>query len=297
MRLTITHDVELRTAQPIRSAVFSLRLQPGDFDGQRIVDWTIDGGEEAKLAEPFSNGSGDRIRSLTLAGPVEAVKIQARGTVETRDLAGVVKGWRERARPAVFLRRTKATRADAAIEALAEAAAEPASSGLDVAHRLKAVLRERMIHEEGLPEEEKPPTAAEALGAGRGSLRDFAHILISAARTRGLPARYVLGYRHAEEEAETEALHAWAEIFIEGIGWIGFDAANDLSPTDAYVRLCSGLDAADADPFRFAYKGGEGAAVVAARLLVRRAEGAETPSPTRGQGQFQGIGGQSQSQG
>ncbi|MDD2869370.1 transglutaminase family protein [Neomegalonema sp.] len=296
MRLTITHDVELRTAQPIRSAVFSLRLQPGDFDGQRIVEWTIDGGEEAKLAEPFANGSGDRIRSLTLAGPVEAVKIQARGIVETRDLAGVVKGWRERARPSVFLRETKATRPDAAIRALAEAAAEPASSALDVAHRLKAALRERLIHEEGLPEEPEL-TAAEALGAGRGTLRDFAHVLISAARARGLPARHVLGYRREEEEAETAALHSWAEVFVEGIGWIGFDAANDLSPTDAYVRLCSGLDAADADPFRYAYKGGEGAPVVTTRLQVRREEGSGPSAPLRGQGQFQGIGGQSQKQG
>ena len=38
------------------------------------------------------------------------------------------------------------------------------------------------------------------------------------------------------------ASHAWAEAWVEGLGWIGFDAANDICPDENYVRLATGLD-------------------------------------------------------
>lgn len=296
MRLVITQETEFvfPEGKPFRAAALSLKLQPGDFDGQRILEWAIESEEAAKLADPFVNGYGDKIHTLTLAGPAEKLALRARGSVETRDLAGVLKGWRERARPAVFLRETKLTKPDEAIRALADSVAEPSASGLDVAHQIKAALRERLIHEEGETHDRRR-TAAEALGDGKGDLRDFSHLMVSTARVRGLPARCVLGYRLSEEEVSEP--HIWAEIHVDGIGWIGFDAANDLSPTDSYVRLCSGLDAGDADPLRFFFRGGEGAPGITTRISVRKVEGADAPKPPLGQSQFQGIGGQSQRQG
>jgi transglutaminase-like putative cysteine protease len=50
--------------------------------------------------------------------------------------------------------------------------------------------------------------------------------------------------------AAHEAAHAWAEIYIQGFGWIGFDPANRCCPDARYIRLGSGLDAQDAAPIR-----------------------------------------------
>ncbi|WP_413865488.1 transglutaminase domain-containing protein, partial [Albidovulum sp.] len=62
---------------------------------------------------------------------------------------------------------------------------------------------------------------------------------------------YASGYLFATEDgAAHEAAHAWAEVWIEGLGWIGFDPANRSCPDDRYVRLGSGLDARDAAPIR-----------------------------------------------
>ncbi len=47
-----------------------------------------------------------------------------------------------------------------------------------------------------------------------------------------------------------EAAHAWAEICVPGLGWVGFDPANRCCPDDRYIRLGSGLDAQDAAPIR-----------------------------------------------
>jgi transglutaminase-like putative cysteine protease len=66
-----------------------------------------------------------------------------------------------------------------------------------------------------------------------------------------MPARYVSGYLFATEDgAPHEAAHAWAEIWVEGIGWIGFDPANACCPDERYIRLGSGLDAREAAPIR-----------------------------------------------
>ena len=47
-----------------------------------------------------------------------------------------------------------------------------------------------------------------------------------------------------------EAAHAWAELFVPGLGWVGFDAANRWCPDERYIRLSSGLDARAAAPIR-----------------------------------------------
>ena len=71
------------------------------------------------------------------------------------------------------------------------------------------------------------------------------------ARSVGIPARYVIGYLFATEDDLTdEASHAWAELHIDGLGWVGFDVANRCCPDDRYIRLGSGLDAADGAPIR-----------------------------------------------
>jgi len=67
-------------------------------------------------------------------------------------------------------------------------------------------------------------TAAETLSRGTGSCRDFANLFMEAARRLGLAARFVSGYLHAPPSAVNYgATHAWAEVFLPGAGWKGFD--------------------------------------------------------------------------
>ena len=68
----------------------------------------------------------------------------------------------------------------------------------------------------------------------------------AAARSLGVPARYVSGYR-TDGDAHCSP-HAWAEAFVEGFGWTGFDATTGLSPDERYVRVAVGLDANGAAP-------------------------------------------------
>jgi transglutaminase-like putative cysteine protease len=95
------------------------------------------------------------------------------------------------------------------------------------------------------------PSASEAFALKRGVCRDHCHIFLAAARYLDIPARYIAGYlQMADGRIEQEAGHAWAEAFIPDIGWVGFDPANGLCPTEAYVRVAVGLDAIGAAPVR-----------------------------------------------
>jgi transglutaminase-like putative cysteine protease len=78
--------------------------------------------------------------------------------------------------------------------------------------------------------------------------QDHAHIFIAAARSMGYPARYVSGYLMMEDRVHQDASHAWAEVHVDPLGWVGFDVSNGISPDTRYVRVATGLDYAEAAP-------------------------------------------------
>lgn len=51
-----------------------------------------------------------------------------------------------------------------------------------------------------------------------------------------------------DDRVEQEASHAWAEVHVDGLGWVGFDVANGISPDERYVRVATGRDYAEAAP-------------------------------------------------
>ena len=77
-------------------------------------------------------------------------------------------------------------------------------------------------------EEPGVQTATETLSYGTGSCRDFANLFVEAARRLGLAARFVSGYHHAPPSTvDFGSTHAWAEVYLPGAGWKGFDPTLD----------------------------------------------------------------------
>ncbi|OSQ40314.1 transglutaminase family protein [Thalassospira mesophila] len=257
MRLTIEHRTRYRYAPSARYVTQSLKLTPSLFDGQRIVDWSITA-ENCAITSEFVDGYGDTVSTLTCNGPIDEVEIVVQGLVETTDMSGVLAGHREKASPQVFLRSTPMTQPSTAIRKLVKTVAKsvgPNASPLETAHGLADAVRDEIDYVPGSTHAHT--TAADALAAGQGVCQDHAHVLLAAARLVDIPARYVSGYLFADSEGVPhEAAHAWAELYINDIGWVGFDPANRCCPTDFYVRLGSGLDARDASPIRGIHSGG-----------------------------------------
>lgn len=84
-------------------------------------------------------------------------------------------------------------------------------------------------------------TASEAFESRSGVCQDIAHIFLGICRQQGIPARYVSGYLFVRD-AEEAQLHAWTEVLIPGIGWLGIDPTNDLLTNENYVKIAHGID-------------------------------------------------------
>ena len=242
MRLNVTHTTTYSFDRPIRRVVQSLRLWPSQFEGQIVIDWNVDIPGAVRGAS-LRTGAGDWIETSTVTGPLDEVSVSVTGTVETTDLTGVLRGHRERVPAEAYMRSTRFTRPDNALKALAQEATGGADSPLTAAHQLANAVRDAIVYTPG--ETDALTTAGEALAKGAGVCQDHAHALIAAAQTVDIPARYVVGYLHAEGSI-AEASHAWAELWVEDLGWVGFDPANGVSPDENYIRIGSGLDAVDA---------------------------------------------------
>jgi transglutaminase-like putative cysteine protease len=125
---------------------------------------------------------------------------------------------------------------------------------LEKLHALLGAVRDRVEYVTGATDTHT--SAAEALADGKGVCQDHAHIFVAAARSLGIPARYVTGYLVLDGQDTADAHHAWAEAWVENLGWVGFDVANRVCPTERYVRLATGLDAGYAAPIIGSRRGG-----------------------------------------
>ena len=248
MKLRISHETTYRYGQPIRNLVQSLRLTSSIFEGQKVHEWQID--VSGGIRGPgFRDGAGDWIEGWTVRGPVDQVTIRIDGRIDTRDMAGVLRGHREMIHPMAYLTETAATKPDASLRDLATGVQGSTADSLDLAHRLSTQVSDSIAFRPGVTGH--ATTAAEALALGEGVCQDHTHALLALARVRDLPARYVSGYLQSTVDGKAnDAAHAWAEIHVQGLGWVGFDAANKCCPDERYVRLGSGLDASDAAPIR-----------------------------------------------
>lgn len=256
MRLLIRHETRYRYNSPVNRTLQTLRLTPRSHDGQEVLRWRVMPPAGASLVAGGEDGFGNIVDMLSLERPHDALTLLVEGEIETRDTHGVVTGAEERFPPAFYLRPSPLAGADAALIALAEeAAAVAGGEPLALAHALMLAVHGRIAFRPGLTH--AATTAAEALATGVGVCQDHTHVFLACARHLALPARYVSGYLlMADGSVEQAAGHAWAEAFIDGLGWVGFDAANGICPTEHYVRIAIGLDYHDTAPVRGLRQGG-----------------------------------------
>jgi transglutaminase-like putative cysteine protease len=252
MRIRVSHQIVHRFDPPARTVNQILRLTPLSFDSQYVLRWRLDIDADGARRET-EDAHGNAVTSYSRYGPIERVTISAVGEVETSDAAGIVRGAAERLPPEMYLRESPLAQLNGALRAFAAEATSGADSPLDSMHRLMAALHEALpLHPE---EKDAAGSAIEAFALRRARAVDFAHIFIACARWRGIPARFVAGYRLADGSAEAGA-HEWAEAHIPELGWVAFDATVPICPDDRYVRVAIGFDGQDGAMTRSAHSGG-----------------------------------------
>ncbi len=245
MKLNISHKTQYSFETPVSYALYQIRLTPKERPGQTVLNWNIEvlGGQKEL---EFDDHHNNRVILVSLEPECPTLEIVSAGVVDTNDTSGVlgkhggfVPLWH-------FIQQTELTCPGTKVRALTKSAGTSAESDLDKLHTLSAKILSNIKYETNTST--VSTTAEEALTNGKGVCQDHTHVFLSASRLLGYPSRYVSGYLMLNESIDQDASHAWAEVHVEGLGWVGFDISNGISPDERYVPVATGLDYTEATP-------------------------------------------------
>ena len=116
-----------------------------------------------------------------------------------------------------------------------------------------------------------------------GVCQDFTNLFICLARLLGVPARYVCGYVYTgpkhENHRQSEASHAWVQVYLPEVGWKGFDPTNGILTQTDHVRVAVGRNYVDATPTSGTIYVGGGSETLQVSVTVEPVQLAESSEP------------------
>lgn len=270
MLLEIRHLTRYRYDVPVRESVMELWVQPQKSASQRLISFDLEVEPAAQLFS-YVDHFGNAVYHFDAPRPHDQLAIRSQAVVETEPAEPLPDrldmGEWERLKSAFvrgeqfdFLKPHGYAVATPALEAFVKAfeidrlrRADP----LTAARSLCEALYESLGYETGVTRADSP--IDEALEAGRGVCQDFAHIMLAICRGWGLPARYVSGYLFTDREhgdrSDPDATHAWVEVFLPSLRWVGFDPTNNTRAGERHVIVAIGRDYDDVPPSRGVFKG------------------------------------------
>ncbi len=254
MELSFTHRTRYLHQASVPYGLMQLRKQPVTSRVQEVMEWRIQiiGGRE-ELS--FRDHNFNTVTLVSYEEDVQEIEVVSEGRVQTRDSSGIY-GPHDSLMPIWYYRReTALTRPGPRLRQLA--AEFPRDEGDDLArlHSLSERILQCVRYDTGRTD--AGSDAEGVLVAGHGVCQDHAHIMLAVARLLGFAARYVSGYLLLPGQNLQEAGHAWAEVYLADIGWVGFDVSNGISPDEHYVRVATGLDYGEAAPITGLHFGNE----------------------------------------
>jgi transglutaminase-like putative cysteine protease len=239
----IRHTTAYRYSAPVFLEPHVLRLTPASDATQRLLRSELLVTPAPIARSDNVDTDGNNTTQVWFEGEAQSLTIEATSQVETLRPNAFEYFWegarrvpvRYGERLAQTLRPYMASRSTGAVGALADAAAI-AAEGDAQAFPLALVASIHKTCRQIRREEGEPLPAAATLRAGEGSCRDLAQVFLEASRSKGYAGRFVSGYIATRGEQEAE-LHAWAELYMPGGGWRGFDSTTGLAVADRHIAL------------------------------------------------------------
>ena len=289
MLLEVRHVTQYHYAERVRESVMELWMQPQKSATQRLLSFELETDPGAQLFS-YADSFGNAVYHFDVPQPHDRLEIIARSAVETQPPPqlpeALDRGEWDRLRSDFiqgecfdFLRPHGYARRTEALDAFIKARNIDELRRLDplsAARELSHVVYGAFDYETGITDADSP--IDHALAEGRGVCQDFAHIMIAICRDWGLPARYVSGYlftdrAQKQDRSDPDASHAWVEVFLPSLRWVGLDPTNDIAAGERHVHVAVGRDYADVPPSRGVFKG-ESESQLAVGVSVRRARAA-----------------------
>lgn len=256
MQYEIEHRTRYRYARNARGCVLMLCLQPASGPGQRVREFQIDTEPAASLS-PERDWFGNRRHVLNVHRRHRELTITSRCRVE-RDGGLATREWSRLPEDWHFLRPSRMARPSAALEDFVRRERlQPDDDPMATMERLSDSIHRCFDYQTGSTSADSP--IEHVLESGRGVCQDFAHVMITIARSWGVPSRYVSGYLHTSgrpgEQTVATGSHAWVECRLPGAGWVGFDPTNPTCGDERHILVATGRDYADVSPTSGVFQG------------------------------------------
>jgi transglutaminase-like putative cysteine protease len=278
--VSIRHRTVYRYRKPVAFGEHRLMLRPLESPDQRILSFDLAIDPEPEALRHVSHVSGATLGVARFATRAPSLTIESRVLVEHRPAAAFAEGVEPdrlvglmpfhyppelRADLAPLMTRADQD-GDDVVEAYARRFVRPLGA-TDLREALSAMTR--AIGEDvryGTRLSGHPQSPFETLALSSGSCRDFAVLMIDAARSLGLAARFVSGYVRTGPSAGLAGgrlrggghTHAWAQVFLPADGWVDFDPTNGGIGAKNLIRVAAVRDPLQALPLHGVWFGDAG---------------------------------------
>jgi transglutaminase-like putative cysteine protease len=265
---SIRHLTRFRYKHPVSESIMETRMHPRSDHSQHCLAFSLSVSPRCRVFS-YRDHYGNNVQHFDIPGDHDQLVIVAESLVEQQIQIDV---------PA-FLAPDAWDALDAMVAdgdygemLLPSTFAVPTPALLEMARKLNVVRRDdplMVVHQlnksiyeyfEYVPRSTRVDSPIdEAIASGKGVCQDFAHTMIALLRHIGIPARYVSGYlyrsREDHDRSTPDASHAWVEVLLPHLNWVGFDPTNDLIAYNRHIRTAVGRDYADVPPTHGVFRG------------------------------------------
>jgi transglutaminase-like putative cysteine protease len=265
MNFDIQHSLHYEYDRPVFLEPFIIRLRPRCDATQTLIAYSLTCDPEPTVFHEGTDAYGNNITVATFDGKHEHLTIKAGTRISTlledpfnyiitdRNALTLPMSYSQSEAAALvpFLQRKATIKA---VEKLACHIKEKAGANTsNFLSELADYIHDN--HTQLVREQGNPWSSEVTLRRGEGACRDFTILFIDACRAMGLAARFVSGYGYTPESDAPDHLHAWAEVYLPGAGWRGYDPTLGLATADHHIPLASGIDENGAAPTTGSFRG------------------------------------------
>src|SRR5262245_38452966 len=249
MRFSVVHTTRYRYDAPVYLEPHTFRFRPRDDGAQRLLRYSLEISPAAAGRADLLDREGNVVTQAWFTGQIETLEVRSEFEAETL-----------RENPFDFLMAKSDRRLPGAASsslAIADFARSIAAAANHHTIPFLTALTKSMCDSfrQVLRRDGAPFDPEATLSAGEGSCRDLAVLFCAACRAAGLTARFVSGYEREASLQENGELHAWAEVYLEGGGWRGFDPSRGLAVAESHIAVAASMDPRLAAPITGTYRG------------------------------------------
>ena len=265
---SIRHLTRFRYSLPVSESIMETRMHPRSDSNQHCLAFSLSVSPRCRVFS-YRDHLGNNIQHFDIPGEHTQLVIIAESVVEQQPLPDVPS----------FLSPDAWSALDDLIEAgdywemlLPSFFAAETPALVELASKLGVVRRDdplMLVHElnqrlyeyfEYVPRSTRVDSPIDdAILSGKGVCQDFAHTMIALLRHVRIPARYVSGYlfrsREDHDRSTPDATHAWVDVLLPHLGWVGFDPTNNLISHHRHIRTAIGRDYYDVPPTHGIFRG------------------------------------------